>query len=436
MNNNDILLFTESIWSQLTDNILKGNYVLVLGNEAILDKEKTEGISDSKLLFEKIRKKRRAEDDNFAEMSKYDQILELVRNHKFESADVSPELKEILKTKCFRVVLTVNYDPYIETVMRDIWGKELRVLDIYGDKGSEFDIDEKTTANEFFDVKPTLYYVFGKADPERVTKKFSVTENDSIEVIAKWMNSNSRPTQLMKFLKRKELLSIGCRFSDWYFRFFWYCLRSETNLLKRGQVAMTLNCDSDAMSPDASLAKYLKNQQVYTFPNAAEFQEKLSSRLMAMKDSIEGLRNLGGVFISYASEDSAMAALVFSKLKEQGFNVWIDSKKLFGGDFYDDRIASAIGQCKVFLPILSRQVKNDILNGNLERYYMTEWGLANPNLKDGSATMIPVVLDGYEARSDYHRLFEEKTARETAFEFSQNPITDLFDLIKKSLQNE
>ena len=81
MNNNDILLFTESIWSQLTDNILKGNYVLVLGNEAILDKEKTEGISDSKLLFEKIRKKRRSEDDNFAEMSKYDQILELVRNH-------------------------------------------------------------------------------------------------------------------------------------------------------------------------------------------------------------------------------------------------------------------------------------------------------------------------------------------------------------------
>ena len=201
----DYLAFNEECWSRLTDNVVKGNYVLVLGNEAILDKERTGGISDSREYFEKIRRKRRLDDDSFSDLTKYDQILNIVKKHSFDIKDVSPELKKILRTKCFRIVLTVNYDHYIETVMREIWGDELRVLDIFGDKDSGFDISDVVSSDEFYDVKPTLYYVFGKADPEVVTKPFSVTDNDSIEVIARWMNSRLHPTRLMNYLKRNKL---------------------------------------------------------------------------------------------------------------------------------------------------------------------------------------------------------------------------------------
>lgn len=439
----EYLAFNEECWSRLTDNVVKGNYVLVLGNEAILDKERTGGISDSKEYFEKIRRERRLEDDSFSDLTKYDQILNIVKKHSFNIKDVSPDLIKILRTKCFRIVLTVNYDHYIETVMREIWGDELRVLDIFGDKDSGFDISDVVSSDEFYDVKPTLYYVFGKADPEVVTKPFSVTDNDSIEVIARWMNSRLHPTRLMNYLKNRELLAIGCKFSDWHFRFFWYCLRGDVSRLKHGQVAMSLNykdisssSEDKKLLPDASLAKYLMNQKVYTFPDAVEFQRILSSKLEVVKDTIDGLRNYGGVFVSYASEDSAMAALLFGKLKEQGFNVWIDSTKLFGGNSYDDRIAAAISQCKVFLPVLSPQVMSDIQSGNLERYYMKEWELASLNLKDGSMCMIPVALDGYDARSDHHLFFEKKTARKTVFELSANPISELYDLVKQSLQND
>lgn len=436
INMTDYLAFNEECWSRLTDNVVKGNYVLVIGSESMLDKDSTGGVSDSKLFFERLRRERCHEEDDFADMSKYDQILEVIKAHSFESTAVSGDLRNILGTKCFRVVLTVNYDPYLEVVMREIWGNELRVLDIFGEKGTDFDISDITSPDEFFDVKPTLYYVFGKADPERVTKRFSVTDNDSIEVIAQWMNSSSRPSKLMNYLKRKELLSIGCRFSDWYFRFFWYCLRGDVSRLKYGQVAMTFNVDQNSVSADADLVKYLKTQKVYTFPNAAEFQKILSSRLMAVKDSFGGISNYGGVFISYASEESAMAALIFSKLKEKGFNVWMDSRKLFGGSSYDDRIATAIGQCKLFLPILSRQVKEDILSGNTDRYYLKEWKLAHQRLEDGSTSMIPVVLVGYDTRSEYHHHFEEETARRTVFEFTKSPLSDLFELVKKALQDE
>lgn len=432
----DYLAFNENCWSLLTDNVVKGNYVLVIGNEAVLDKEKTEGISDSKEYFEKIRRERCRKDDDFADMSKYDQILEIMKDHKFDGSHFSSNLRNILKTKCFRVVLTTNNDSYVETVMREIWGDDLVVRDIFGDSGSGFDIDNMAKSDEFFDVKPVLYYVFGKADPDKAAKEFAVSDNDLIKVIAKWMNSNTHPKRLMEYLKNKELLAIGCKFSDWYFRFFWYCLREDVSRLKCGKVAMTLNFEEDATSPDVNLGKYLKEQKVYTFPDAAEFQKILSSRLNVVKDSLENIRNYGGVFISYASEDSAMAALIFSKLKEKGINVWMDSSKLFGGSSYDDRIATAIDQCKVFLPLLSRQVKEDIESGNTKRYYLSEWELAGQDLRDGKTAMVPIVLEGYATHSDYHRYFEEKTARRTVFNFSESPISELFELIIESLKDE
>ena len=432
----DYLAFNEDCWSLLTENVVKGNYVLVIGNESVLDKEKTGGISDSKEYFEKIRRERCREDDDFADMSKYDQILEIMKEHKFDPSTVSRDLKSILKTKCFRVVLTTNYDSFIESVMRDIWGDDLVVRDIFGDSGSGFDIDNMAKSDEFFDVKPVLYYVFGKADPDKAAKEFAVSDNDLIKVIAKWMNSSTHPKRLMEYLKNKELLAVGCKFSDWYFRFFWYCLREDVSRLKCGKVAMTLNFDKDAASPDANLVKYLKTQKVYTFPNADEFQKILSSRLDVVKDSLESMRNYGGVFISYASEDSAMAALIFSKLKEKGINVWMDSSKLFGGSSYDNRIAAAIGQCKVFLPILSKQVINDIQSENYERYYIREWELASQGLMDGKTAMIPVALEGYATHSDYHSYFEKQTARKTVFNFSESPISELVELIKEALQDE
>lgn len=36
----EYLAFNEECWSRLTDNVIKGNYVLVIGNEAELDMER------------------------------------------------------------------------------------------------------------------------------------------------------------------------------------------------------------------------------------------------------------------------------------------------------------------------------------------------------------------------------------------------------------
>ena len=79
---------------------------------------------------------------------------------------------------------------------------------------------------------------------------------------------------------------------------------------------------------------------------------------------------------------------------------------------YNNRIVDAIGNCKIFVPILSRQIVDDFLNdkigyclndfenGNV-RYYCKEWWLAEnpitPNMKK------PIALYGYNCRSEMHK---------------------------------
>lgn len=432
MNDNSYLLFNDDCWNKVLTNITQSNYVLVVGHEVMLNPEKTGGFTDSNLYFEEMRRKRKRDDDDFSDKSRYDQILDLMREHEFNTDDMSAGLKELLKTKCFRLVLTTTRDHYVETLMREIWGDELQVLDIYGDKTTAFDLSDEILSDEYYDIKPTLYYVFGKADPDNEVKNFVVTDNDSIEAIAKWMNVNDNPKRLLNFMKKKELLAIGCKFEDWYFRFLWYALRGEVKNLKKGQVAISLNLEHEGGdASDIKLGHYLKEQKVYTYPDSNVFIGKLTEKLSGINSSVAMLRHQGGVFISYASEDSAMATLLFKKLVEQGFTVWLDSARLFAGNSYDNRIAEAIGSCKVFMPLLSSQVAKDVVSGNEERYYRKEWSLFAQN--ETGAVSFPVVLDGYEMRSDYHCQVESIVGRRTAFELKNRPISDLYEELKKTI---
>ena len=81
----------------------------------------------------------------------------------------------------------------------------------------------------------------------------------------------------------------------------------------------------------------------------------------------------------------------------------MDNEKLRGGDGYEERIKDAISQCKVFLPILSAQVKKDLQNGNKRYYKDTEWEQIKDNKK---AKIIPITIFGFDIRQDRELLPE------------------------------
>lgn len=460
-------------------SIRKGEYILVVGSDVILTEEGNigahgnvtryvienivesykEGIYDNldrrassnnlgMLSHIKDRDKREIKPyDTFSEFVIYNELdvdtvrkwvnIEIGRVLNPELNEVNPDLYGLLQTKAFRLVICTTFDPYIEMMMEKIWGKgNFKVLDIYSDSDSgEFDMsDRQLRGDEYGDITPTLYYAFGHPDKLSTRRKVALDDNDVMECITKWL-SNKAPENLLSYINGipqiiapKRILAVGCNMKDWCFRFFWYALRNKSKeQLKNGDIALLLNSESDS---DRSLYSYMYNTlRIKIEKNGREYLRELMdkyNRLTSGENAFEG-RSPGGVFISYASEDFAVADRLFRKLREAGLKVWLDNRKLHGGDKYDKRIRDAIEKSSVFIPILSSTVAEHLEKGDGRRYFQDEWDLAcGPNAE---TYIIPLILGRYDEKSEYHKSLHDKITKGTVFKWDERPIKELITQI-------
>ena len=250
-----------------------------------------------------------------------------------------------------------------------------------------------------------------------------------MEKISTWFKKYET-NKFLDYVKNFQLLSVGPKFDDWMFRFFWYLLRGEFGNASGGQqVAVEIKKD------DKNLADYLKQEKVKVFPDARLFMQEAIAKIKAATDICLLPRRENGVFVSYAHEDRYIALPLFERLHAAGVNVWIDEEKLEGGAEYEKRIRNAINNCKVFLPILSSQVRDDLVAKN-QRWYQNEWQWtqsrhdveANVNGQT-QFKVVPVVVGDYRFNEHYHQQLPSCITGATAFETAKSNIENLIRLI-------
>lgn len=437
-------------WGDFVSDIIKGKYVLLVGSEVVLKQEYSDGDSTTDILGSIIEDLKSEElvgpnftCKSFTELARKtgrsdSKIRELIVNalvgkdisYECNTDAVSSELKNLLRTKFFRVVMTTTFDKYLENTMKEIWGNELRVMSIY-DEGNAFDLDEKEQSSEEFDVRPTLYYICGRVNNKG--KKFVATENDAIDVVARWF-SDKAPNNFLTNIRPKGVVSLGCKFDDWLFRFFWYILRKDINHLDtslKDAVAVSFSSESGK-----KLNEYLRSKNVYTESDTRTFMTKiLENKDLCIRNIAEANSRVGGVFVSYAHEDMPFVAQIVERLNKEGFDVWFDSSKLESGDNYDKRIATAIAKCKFFVPILSPQVKQDLCDGHSDRYYIsTEWALLKQRVHNIESDaqdvhVMPLAISGYDERAMYHSSFP--FSEFTVVNLMNTPISRFVEKMKK-----
>lgn len=450
------LIHSDFIWDSFIESIVKGEYILVIGSQVVLSKE-NESVASSngdsmQLVFNYVKEHLIEKGEitegnpsqNFTELStsRYSRIdvnepirevieqqIEVVRE------EIEPQLMAFIEKKLFRVVLTTTFDPYIEYCMRKVWGDELRVMNIYAEPSSmdfDFTYPYKDELNN--SIPPTLYYVFGKAmDLKR--RKFVATDNDAIEVMSKWLGP-AAPKNILSYVQSKRILALGCKLDDWLFRFFWYMLKGDIKNLSEGEVVISLENNET----DLKLKKYLEFSKIYSESDARSFIGNALLQLNNYKDKEDGrikdMRKQKGVFLSYPYEDRNIVKLLYYKLVENGIPVWFDERNLKGGDKYDDIIPEAIEGCPVFIPILSAQVKKDLMEGK-ERYYNgIEWKAIQMLCKNnlGRRVIIPVCIGGYDERSEYHNKLIPDEFKKTVVNLDkQSTVAELISLINNNL---
>lgn len=434
-------------WEQFAKDCLLNKYALVVGSQAVLNRDvNTEADGDSMRLLFNLTVEQLAQDHihasderNFTDLVRhfnYDAIKKAVFNalryNDFQPCfddEIEPSLMQLLQTRCFRVVLTTTIDPYLEIAMEKVWGED--GFDVVQMENAQQSF-KQVSFDEFGVVRPVLCYVFGKADVKRPNSRFVLSENDAMEKISAWFRKADN-NKFLEYVKNFQLLSVGCQFDDWMFRFFWFLLRGGvgSNTSNGQQVAVEINKD------DHKLAHYLEQERVKVFPDARLFMREAVTQIKTATDVNRLPRKENGVFISYAHEDRYIALPLFERLHAAGVNVWIDEEKLEGGAEYEQRIRRAINNCQVFMPILSSQVKDDMSNGKADgRWYQQEWQWAQSRHDDEASIngqagfrVIPIVVGDYRFNEPYHQQLPPCIIGATAFETAKDNIEHLIKLI-------
>jgi len=447
-------LESSGVWENHKDKLIEdsimGNNVLVIGSEAILNKQKypkTNGDSELLLLecLKEKNKKRYGYADTFSDIiecpnliSDISQVLEdkKIQWRKQAIDMLDPCLRLLLESKCFRLIITTAYDPILEYALLSVWGNSLVVKNILDERLVERDIcREDNRKSEFYDITPTLFYAFGKAK-NGTKSEYAIDDDLKVITISSWLGLN-RPKQLLEYIERKDILAIGCNFENWVFRFLWYILGQKPDMSyndkKKGSVAIMLSTNTSDIEKTKD---FFDKKDIAYYHNSRLFMGLLAPELVP-----ESVPQDGEIFISYASEDFPTARKIYDYLKSQRQSVWFDIR-LKAGDRYGDYIRKGINQCNVFMPILSNQTIKDIDDIKAKRrkeprYYMREWSIAQEHwseIQDDSSMfiVIPVVIEDYSPAEDtYHnKTFIPDCIHGSSVYYSSHAHVSLDDLMK------
>lgn len=100
---------------------------------------------------------------------------------------------------------------------------------------------------------------------------------------------------------------------------------------------------------------------------------------------------LHAVFLSYTSQDMAVARKIFDAMSAAGIAVWFDRSELRGGDAWDRKIRREIHECALFMPVISSNTA-----ARREGYFRLEWDLADQRthmMARDRAFIVPVCVD-------------------------------------------
>ena len=438
------------------EKVYSSEYVLVVGSSVILDRRQPEfsGCNGdvNKYIIDQINADRRAVRHDFQDHTSFDEVYRgtspsegdpiydlLADEIEYTVDDMSEELVALLRSKLFRFVLTTTVDGYMETLMRSIWGESLEVVSIY-DSISDF---QTKVRHAHLHNTPILVYVFGRVQKGKKNKKhFVKTDNDAIKVIERWIKVGSADNPFWDMLKDKHILSLGCKFDDWYFRFFWhYILKGDLEFRGDGDS----KCHRIAASFDSSdrSDKQLKNHFSHLgvcldCGDIWEFMSHLHGVLLPKDSSspffdkvIKEKLSRGQIFISYKSKDFHVVLNLFCRLnkEDENFNIWFDYDRLMGGDPYDDVIRTAISEADLFLPILSENIVNDLNCSKLDEYYQKEWRWAS----EFNVPVIPVTIDGWNKRGPEQVAFEEIMKRKPVTVVDLKDRENAYSFLKESI---
>jgi len=257
------------------------------------------------------------------------------------------------------------------------------------------------------DGPPAVFHLFGRA--ASMDEDYAVSDDDVLEYMLALQSSNRSPEALLRYLRGKNLLFLGCGFPDWLARFFIRLGRDDRFSSSSSKTDWLVDSTSSDRGFVAFLEHFSRNLRCFPHPPLA-FVDEL--RRHVPEEALRTLRRgarppvperdthrdilPGSVFVSYASEDRTHAERIRHALDQSGVDCWFDRQQLMGGDDWEVKIRGNVRACRVFMPLLSRTT-----TVHESRFFRHEWDEAiahRPGRRPDARFLLPVCLDGFSIR--------------------------------------
>jgi hypothetical protein len=306
-------------------------------------------------------------------------------------------LKQLARINKLGIFINTTYDNYLQHTLKQIRNHEVKTLHYTLNK--KWSISPDITLID--DVKAgkcsLIFNIYGNAVGSGAP---AFTEKDILETIVTFQKDmeTQRNNIFFQTVERSNLLFIGCGYDDWLFRFFIRSL-SRSPYQKGGAAQHFLGDDFDAFHC-GDLQRFLKahGTEVYYSKNNLELVAQLFRKVEAKHPAdIVAVKDYPApVFISFIGADRPVAQRLVAQLQEDGIQVWLDEGQLPAGQRVDDKIASAISACPIFIPLVSQnasQLQHE--TGTAITYHIREWEWAyGAHIKHHNPKhIIPVKID-------------------------------------------
>lgn len=244
---------------------------------------------------------------------------------------------------------------------------------------------------------------------------FAIHEEDTLEHLYRLQSDGTRRlATILSELRRRDKLLINCDFPDWLGRAM-LRLINDNRLYTNDKATLEFICPQ---ANDAGLHAFLMQYSLNTIgfdgqtgtliQKLAQISETIQPPLQSSAITTSKPNGQGPtIFVSYSSENADYVRKIADKLPSLGFSdVWLDRKKLIGGDDWSDRIDEAIEKCDFFMPVISQQA-----DAQREKVFWGEWKDAIKRarrIKD--AFLIPVGIDTeFPNKANYQRISDGDT---------------------------
>ena len=306
-------------------------------------------------------------------------------------------LLQLAGIEAFQLFLTTTFDPLLAQALNEVRFAGAEKTSVFSHSLTEvLDLAAPGTLHG-----PAVFHLLGRLS---AIPDYAVTEEDTLELVHSLQGKSHELEHLFNELSRRHLLLIGSGFPDWLARFFLRIAKGERLWMASGKTDVVADA---RMREDRSLVSFLERFSARTkvfSGSAPELVAELYRRWTALhpvrapqpeergETAPGGLDMVpGAVFLSYASEDRPVVEALRDELERAGVDVWFDRDQLDVGDDFERKIRRNIGNCSLFVPILSRHTLTA-----RRRFFRIEWDQAEKlavQVKPSMRFILPVAID-------------------------------------------